>query len=211
MRPLYQSLILLRKLTRGVDRFGYRVEQYNGEFDESARSDGQFFFDDERIDTEYDVQSSEDACTDDNDDVEKDFLVDEENEIVEPDVDAHLFVISMDLSFDNIVVTNLHYKNTVGLCDVTRSGVDCSGLSHDESFDVDDLDLNLNEPVNLNISQVETQFELLVFEEPDVGRTHEPIFVEVSTQEPIVTEVSTQEHIMAEVSTELPIMEEVET
>ncbi|GJV77014.1 hypothetical protein Tco_1508598, partial [Tanacetum coccineum] len=38
---------------------------------------------------EYDVQSSEDACTDDDDDVDKDFLVDEDNEIVEPDVDVH--------------------------------------------------------------------------------------------------------------------------
>ncbi|GKA94416.1 hypothetical protein Tco_0816454, partial [Tanacetum coccineum] len=66
-----------------------------------------FFFDDEGIDTEYDVQSSEDAGTDDDDDVDKDFLVDEENEIVEPDVDVHLFGISMDLPFDNIGVTNL--------------------------------------------------------------------------------------------------------
>ncbi|GJW76725.1 uncharacterized protein Tco_0138407 [Tanacetum coccineum] len=43
-----------------------------------------------------------------------------------------------------------------------------SGLSHDESFGVDDLDLNLNEPVNLNVSQIKTQPELLVSEEPDV-------------------------------------------
>ncbi|GKG53730.1 hypothetical protein Tco_0555130, partial [Tanacetum coccineum] len=58
--------------------------------------------------TKYDVQSSEDACTDDdNDDEDEDFLVDEENEIVEPDVDVHLFGISMDLPFDNIGITNL--------------------------------------------------------------------------------------------------------
>ncbi|GKE66475.1 hypothetical protein Tco_1520636, partial [Tanacetum coccineum] len=67
--------------------------------------------DDEGIDTtyetEYDVQSSEDAGTDDYDDVDEDFLVDEENEIVEPDVDVYLFSISMDLPFDNIGVTNL--------------------------------------------------------------------------------------------------------
>ncbi|GJT22352.1 hypothetical protein Tco_0892289 [Tanacetum coccineum] len=87
---------------------GEDVEQYNGEFDESAPSDGQFFFDDEGIDTEYDVQSSEDAGTDDDDDdIDEDFLVDEESEIVKPDVDVHLFGISMDLSFDNIGVTNL--------------------------------------------------------------------------------------------------------
>ncbi|GJU77539.1 putative ribonuclease H-like domain-containing protein [Tanacetum coccineum] len=68
-----------------------------------------------------------------------------------------------------------------------------SGLSHDESFGVDDLDVNLNEPINLNVSQIETQYELPVFEEPDVGRTQEPILAEVRTQEPIVEEVRTQE------------------
>ncbi|GJU79858.1 hypothetical protein Tco_1282223 [Tanacetum coccineum] len=48
--------------------------------------------------------SSEDANTDDE---EEDFLVDEENKIIEPDVDVNLFSISMDLPFDNIGVTNL--------------------------------------------------------------------------------------------------------
>nr|GEU46376.1 hypothetical protein [Tanacetum cinerariifolium] len=98
-----------------------------------------------------------------------------------------------------------------GIADVARSGVDSLGLIHDDSFGVDDLDLNLNEPVNLNISQVETQFELLVSEEPDVGRTQKPIYAEVSTQEPIAAEVSTQEPIVAEVSTQEPIVVEVST
>ncbi|GJX45019.1 copia protein [Tanacetum coccineum] len=65
---------------------------------------------DTTYETEYDVQSSEDAGTDDDDDdddVDEYFLVDEENEIVEPDLDVHLFGISMDLPFDNIGVTNL--------------------------------------------------------------------------------------------------------
>nr|GEU96985.1 hypothetical protein [Tanacetum cinerariifolium] len=55
------------------------------------------------------VSSGEDAKhgTDDDDDVNEDFLVDEENEIVEPDVDVYLFGISMDLPFDNIGITNL--------------------------------------------------------------------------------------------------------
>ncbi|GJV63310.1 hypothetical protein Tco_1474138 [Tanacetum coccineum] len=96
---------------------GEDVEHYNGEFDESAPSDGQFFFDDEGIDTtyetEYDVQSSEDTGTDDDDDVDGDFLVDKENEIVEPDVDVHLFGISMDLPFDNIGVTNLFLEDVL--------------------------------------------------------------------------------------------------
>nr|GEY27035.1 shikimate O-hydroxycinnamoyltransferase [Tanacetum cinerariifolium] len=73
-----------------------------------------------------------------------------------------------------------------GFADVAGSGVDNSGLSHDESFGVDDLDLNLNEP-------------MLV------------ILAEVSTQKLIMAEVSTQEPIMAEVSTEAPIVEEVGT
>ncbi|GJR67418.1 hypothetical protein Tco_0013483 [Tanacetum coccineum] len=95
--------------------------------------------------------------------------------------------------------------------DVVWSGVDSSGLIHDESFGFDDLDLKLNEPVNLNVSQVKTQSELPMSEEPDVSRTQEPILAEVSTQEPIVAEVSTQEPIVAEVSIEVPIVEEVGT
>ncbi|GKC26202.1 hypothetical protein Tco_1033496 [Tanacetum coccineum] len=87
------------------------VEEGNGQEDKSAPTDGQFFYNDEGIDTayetEYDVQSSEDTGTDDDDDVDEDFLVDEENEIVELDVDVHLFGISMDLPFDNIGFTNL--------------------------------------------------------------------------------------------------------
>ncbi|GJU09107.1 hypothetical protein Tco_1125537 [Tanacetum coccineum] len=112
------------------------------------------------------------------------------------------------LSFDE---TKL--DGEAGFADVAGSGVDSSGLSHDESFGVDDLDLNLNEEpdVNLNVSQVKTQSELPVSEEPDVGHTQEPILAEVSTQEPIVAEVITQEPIMAEVSTEAPIVEEVGT
>ncbi|GKD46555.1 heat stress transcription factor B-4-like protein [Tanacetum coccineum] len=90
---------------------GEDAEQGNGQEDESAPTDGQFFYDDEGIDTayetEYDVQSSEDAGTDDDDDVDEDFLVDEENEIVEPDVDVHLFGISMYLPFDDIGINNL--------------------------------------------------------------------------------------------------------
>nr|GEU85374.1 hypothetical protein [Tanacetum cinerariifolium] len=68
---------------------GEYAEHDNGQEDESAPTDGQFFYDDKGIntayETEYDVQSREDAGTDD--DVDEDFLVDEENEIVEPDID----------------------------------------------------------------------------------------------------------------------------
>nr|GFA38764.1 hypothetical protein [Tanacetum cinerariifolium] len=83
--------------------FGEDAEQGNGQKDESAPTDEGI---DTTYETKYDVQSSEDASTDD-DDVDGDFMVDEKNEIVELDVDVHLFGTSMDLSFDNIGVTNL--------------------------------------------------------------------------------------------------------
>ncbi|GKE18392.1 hypothetical protein Tco_1425969, partial [Tanacetum coccineum] len=74
---------------------GEDAEKDNGQEDESTPTDGKFFYDDEGIytayETEYDVQFSEDACINDDDDVDEDFLVDEENEIIEPDVDVHLF------------------------------------------------------------------------------------------------------------------------
>ncbi|GJY27663.1 putative transposase, mutator type, MULE transposase domain protein [Tanacetum coccineum] len=108
------------------------VEEGNGQKDESAPSDGQFFYDDEGIDTayetEYDGQSSEDAGTDDNDDDEDEyFLVNEENEIVEFDVGVHLFGISMDVLFDNI--TNLVPDNVL-------EGEDMDVINAD-SFDSD--------------------------------------------------------------------------
>ncbi|GJV98617.1 hypothetical protein Tco_1553869, partial [Tanacetum coccineum] len=71
----------------------------------------QLSFDETELDGEAGIydEYSEDAgiYDDDDDDVDQDFLVDEENEIVEPDVDVHLFGISMDLPFDNIGITNL--------------------------------------------------------------------------------------------------------
>nr|GEU74642.1 hypothetical protein [Tanacetum cinerariifolium] len=68
-------------------------------------------------------------------------------------------------------------------------------VSHDDSVGVDDLDLNLNEHVDLKCSQIETQFELSVSEEPDVGRTQEPIMEEVRTQKPIVEEVIVEDYV----------------
>nr|GEU76540.1 putative nucleotidyltransferase, ribonuclease H [Tanacetum cinerariifolium] len=82
----------------------------------------------------------------------------------------------------------------VGFADVLGSGVDRLGLSHDELFGVDDLDLNLNEPVNLNISQVETQSELPVSEEQDVS-TEAPIVEEVGTQEFSVEDVVIEDYV----------------
>ncbi|GKF69099.1 hypothetical protein Tco_0202156, partial [Tanacetum coccineum] len=94
------------------------------------------------------------------------------------------------------------WDGEAGFGDVAGSGIESYGLSHDESFRVDDLDLNLNEPMDLNVSRIETQSELLMSEEPDVGRTQEPIVGEVRTQELIVEEVETQEPIVEEVIVE---------
>ncbi|GJV38077.1 retrotransposon-related protein [Tanacetum coccineum] len=70
------------------------------------------------------------------------------------------------------VIRQLSFEETeldgeAGFGDVTRSGIDSFGLSHDESFRVDDLDLNLNELMDLNVSQIETQYKQPVSEEPD--------------------------------------------
>nr|GEU43100.1 EF-hand domain pair, mitogen-activated protein (MAP) kinase [Tanacetum cinerariifolium] len=99
----------------GVDNLDLNLNEHvnlNVSLGEDVKQDnGKFFYDDEGIDTaydtEYDVQSSEDACTNDDDDKDEDFLIDEENEIVEPGVDVHLFGISMDVLFDIIGVTNV--------------------------------------------------------------------------------------------------------
>ncbi|GJX35468.1 hypothetical protein Tco_0247025 [Tanacetum coccineum] len=89
-----------------------------------------------------------------------------------------------------------------GFGDVVGSGIESYGLSYDENFRVEDLDLNLNELVDLNVSQIKIQAQLPVFEEPYVGRTQEPIMEEVRTQEPNVEEVRTQVPILEEVIVE---------
>nr|GEY00431.1 hypothetical protein [Tanacetum cinerariifolium] len=67
--------------------------------------------------------------TDDDDDVDEDFLVDEENEIVEPDVDVYFFGIGIDLPFDNNDVTNLVPDDVL-----EREGVDVINV---DGFDSD--------------------------------------------------------------------------
>nr|GEX39176.1 hypothetical protein [Tanacetum cinerariifolium] len=112
-------------------------------------------------------------------------------------VDVDLFsVIAL-----NMMVVKLETKldGETSFADVARTGVSSSGLSHDESFGVVDLDLNLNESINLNVSQIETQSELHVSEEPDVGRTKEPLVAKVRTQETLMEEVRTKEHTMEDV------------
>ncbi|GJS00217.1 hypothetical protein Tco_0316725 [Tanacetum coccineum] len=75
------------------------------------------------------VNSGEDAEQGTDDDDGDVFLVDEENEIVELDVNVHLFGISMDVSFDNIGVTNL-------VLDDVLEGEDVDVINAD-SFDSD--------------------------------------------------------------------------
>nr|GFC42485.1 hypothetical protein [Tanacetum cinerariifolium] len=131
--------------------------------------------------------------------------------------DINLSFISQQATASHIIddaMRQLSFDETeldgeAGFADVARSSVDSSGLSHNESFGVDDLDLNLNEPVNLYVSQVETQYELPVSEEPYIGRTQEPIMAEVSTQEPIVVEVSTEVPIVEEIGTQEFSVEDV--
>ncbi|GJT15897.1 ribonuclease H-like domain-containing protein [Tanacetum coccineum] len=113
--PIVKDVIVRDYVTSGED-----AEQFNGQEDESApsrvfrlvffatlsSSDGQCFLM-MRINTayeaEYDVKSSEDAGTNDNDDEDEDFLVDEENEIVEPDVDVICLLLYVDVPFDTLV------------------------------------------------------------------------------------------------------------
>ncbi|GKF47483.1 hypothetical protein Tco_0137285, partial [Tanacetum coccineum] len=65
-----------------------------------------------------------DAGTYDDDGEDDDFLVDEENEIVEPDVDVYLFGISKDVPFDNTGVTRLVLKEVLDGDDVDVVNVD---------------------------------------------------------------------------------------
>ncbi|GKC93395.1 hypothetical protein Tco_1158837, partial [Tanacetum coccineum] len=110
--------------------------------------------------------------------------------------DINLSFVSQQATASHVikdVMRQLSFEETeldeeAGFGDVARSGIESSGLSHDDSYGVDDLYLNLNEPLDLNISQIETQFELPVSEESDVGRTQELIVEEVRTQESIVEE-----------------------
>nr|GFB10965.1 hypothetical protein [Tanacetum cinerariifolium] len=53
---------------------------------------------------EFYVESGEDKGTNDDDD---DFFMDEENELVEPDVDVHLCGIRKEAPFENICITSL--------------------------------------------------------------------------------------------------------
>ncbi|GKD51393.1 hypothetical protein Tco_1280369, partial [Tanacetum coccineum] len=55
------------------------------------------------------------------------------------------------------VMRQLSFEETkldeeAGFGDVEGSGIESYGLSHDESFGVEDLDLNLNEPIDPNVS-----------------------------------------------------------
>ncbi|GJW16711.1 hypothetical protein Tco_0024147 [Tanacetum coccineum] len=54
-----------------------------------------------------------------------------------------------------------------GFSDVEGSNLDNFGLSHDESFGVDDLDLNINLNLDLNVPHHATHEEVLVSEVPN--------------------------------------------
>ncbi|GJY89132.1 hypothetical protein Tco_0503760 [Tanacetum coccineum] len=113
--------------------------------------------------------------------------------------DINLSFVSQQATASQVIddaIRKLSFENTeldgeAGFTDVVGSGVDTSGLSHDESFGVDDMDLNLNEPI--------------------VGRTQEPIVVaEVNTQVSNVEDVGTQVPIVEEFGTQEFSVEDVE-
>ncbi|GJZ05377.1 hypothetical protein Tco_0538652 [Tanacetum coccineum] len=130
----------IRKKGYHLDDVWEKCEQYYKKFIDSWHDIGYeeeelWRSGDEKTDYEppfVDVKTfklSEDAGTNDDDDVDEYFLVDEENEIVEPDVDVHLFGIRIDLPFDNIGVTNLVSGNVL-------EGEDMDGINAD-GFDSD--------------------------------------------------------------------------
>ncbi|GKB41729.1 hypothetical protein Tco_0886671 [Tanacetum coccineum] len=88
--------------------------------------------------------------------------------------DINMSFVSQQLTASHViedVMSQLSFEETeldgeAGFGDVVSSGIDSFGLSHDESFGVDNLDLNLNVTVDLNVSQTETQAELHVSEVP---------------------------------------------
>ncbi|GJX06659.1 hypothetical protein Tco_0194591 [Tanacetum coccineum] len=85
-----------------------------------------------------------------NDDEDDDFLVAEENKIVEPDLDIHLFGISKDVPFDNIGVTSLvpHDVLEGEDVDVNADGFD-SDTSYDETMNpIHSITFDLNEPID---------------------------------------------------------------
>nr|GEV34816.1 hypothetical protein [Tanacetum cinerariifolium] len=79
-------------------------------------------------------------------------------------LDSYLKAPRFRATLEDIIDEHAELDGEAGFADVPGSGVDSSGLSHDESFG-----------------------------EPDVGPTQEPILAEVSTQEPIVAEGNGQE------------------
>ncbi|GKE10166.1 hypothetical protein Tco_1413717, partial [Tanacetum coccineum] len=112
--------------------------------------------------------------------------------------DINLSFVSQQLTASHViedVMSQLSFEETkldgeAGFCDVVSSGIDSFRLSHDESFGVDNLDLNLNVTVDLNVSQTETQAELPMSEVPvskdaDVGRTKVIVEDYVSSKEDV--------------------------
>ncbi|GKC83075.1 hypothetical protein Tco_1138792, partial [Tanacetum coccineum] len=79
--------------------------------------------------------------------------------LVEPTANPVIDDVMRQLSFDEIKL-----EGEADFGDVTGSSIDIFGLSHDEYFGVDDLDLNLI--LDLNVPQIETQKKVLVFEVP---------------------------------------------
>ncbi|GJT87546.1 hypothetical protein Tco_1069263 [Tanacetum coccineum] len=108
----------------------------NGQEAVEASSDEQVDYDVDGIDcayeTQYHIKSGEDTSINDDDDC----LVDKEYEIVEHDVDVHLFGISKDVPFDNIGVNNLVLGDVLEGDNIDVINPDCidSGTSNDNEI-----------------------------------------------------------------------------
>ncbi|GKB37081.1 hypothetical protein Tco_0882023 [Tanacetum coccineum] len=85
---------------------------------------------------------------------------------VEPAANQVIANIKRQLSFDE-----MELDGKAGFSDVAGNGIDSSGLSHNESFGVDDMDLNVPNDHVVNESDTHVDVEPAV----DVGRTKEHV------------------------------------
>ncbi|GJT88969.1 hypothetical protein Tco_1070686 [Tanacetum coccineum] len=81
---------------------------------------------------------------------------------VEPTVNEVIDNVIRHISFDDMKL-----DREAGFGDVAGSSIDNFGLSHDDSFGVDDLDLNLNFTLDLNVPQTKTQEEVVMSKVPN--------------------------------------------
>ncbi|GJX31861.1 hypothetical protein Tco_0241716, partial [Tanacetum coccineum] len=90
----------------------------------------------------------------------------------------------------NQVIDEMELDGKAGFSDVAGNGIDSSGLSHNESFGVDDMDLNVPNDHVVNESDTHVDVEPAV----DVGRTEEHVVEQVRVDE--VVDGSVEEDVV---------------